>query len=372
MKILFLNPSVNFARFHKRTVALHDLGMETNVLAFQRDPDIWRSFPGGFTLLGNLRHGNYLNRARPLLKSVSRVRSALRMGADVLYVFGLDMAILGLLSIRGMKDRPVLVYEVGDIREVLLAENPVGRAVRMIEKRVMRKVDLLVVTSAAYVKGYYRDMLELEHIRYFQLENKLDRNHMKGLAPRSSPSEGGSLRIGYFGVLRCEYSWNILKSMALREGGRISVYVRGIPRAPATMAEEAQSVERIDMGGPYISPEDLPDLYQRVDMVWAAGYHGGKNYRWARRCRFYEACFYRKPLIAQTGTEDGRVVDELGIGCCVDAADTGNAIERISNITGDELETWRKNLARLPETLFLYTDDHRKLLEKIRDSTTHA
>ena len=85
MKIVFLNPSSNFARFRKRSNAIQNLGIKTQVLAFDRT-----DYPGKneylYNSLGQIKHGNYYQRIIAFIKAIFDISSFCK-NADVIYTF---------------------------------------------------------------------------------------------------------------------------------------------------------------------------------------------------------------------------------------------------------------------------------------------
>ena len=366
MLTLFLLQTAEHVRFRKRAELLEEEGLAALIMAFERN-----SYPmpeGSFRYqsLGSLTHRNYLKRILPFVRALGRIRAAAR-SSQAIYCFGLDMLLLGWLASLGLKR--TLIYEVGDIREVLTGEGFKASLFRFLERFLLARTALLVVTSKAFVTGYFYGVQGFSALNYQVVENKLDQNWLKNLHPQEDLEvRHGLLRIGYFGVLRCRRSWEILKKAAAGGAGRLEVYIRGISRV--IDLEEVGDQPYMIYGGPYVSPDELPDLYGQVDLVWACyPYQGSKtgNWQWAKTVRFYEACFFNKPMLVQAGTEDSRVVEEYDIGLTVDMNDDPGLVkERLYRISEVDLARWKRNLKNLPGDLYLHRDEHRRLAAQIR------
>lgn len=366
MKIGFLIPNRTDVHYYKLISALGQLGAEAEVLAFERKYYEGKKYNYPYTFLGRIEHGHYFKRLLAILKAVPTARSRLK-GLDIAYVFGRDMLLVCSLAVFGLRRKPKIVFEVYDIQPVLVGISLKSRALRWLERILIRKVCLLVVTSEAFITGYYGKIQGLINLRYLVIENKLIRGVAALPAQRQMERPDDGLRIGYFGVIRCPRSLEILKAAARDGKGRVRVYVRGIPIGEVTDIEsDIKENPWVEYGGPYLSPDDLPRLYESVDIVWACYTYMGKqvgNWMWARTNRFYEACFYKKPIIAGLGTEDGRVVSEKGLGICVDVSDVRSCVEQILAIAPADLQRWRNNLDKLPEDIYLYTDEHQQLMD---------
>jgi len=180
--------------------------------------------------------------------------------------------------------------------------------------------------------------------------------------------QDGVLRIGYFGLLRCLRSWEILRRASEKGNGRVHIYLRGVPRWPSII-EEASRSGHVEYGGPYVSPDELHDIFERVDLVWAAFPYEGSdvgNWKWARTHRFYQSCFYGRPMLTQLGTEDGRVVDRFEIGMNLDLSDIEGSVDRILGIEARDIERWKGNIAKVPHQVYEHDDEHHLLVQKMK------
>jgi succinoglycan biosynthesis protein ExoL len=365
VRTVCLLPVATDARIHRRLAALARLGLEPTVLAFDRPYYPGKPLPGGYQSLGRIEHGRYGSRIKSLLAALPAVRAA-SAEADVVYAFSLDLLAIAWLATRRFRNRPRLVYEVADIHPTLVGGSLGARAMRAIERKLLRDTSLLVVTSEAFISGFYRGLQNLSDLKYQLIENKPDLETLSAQAPSVRPSDG-TLTIGYFGVIRCERSWQALQRLAVRGGGRIRVYLRGVPLNIRDFEAEARACPWIEYGGPYVAPDDLPAMYDSVDVVWAAHRVDHDNsLLWNRTNRFYESCAFQKPMIGQIGTQDGTFVLDRDLGPGIDLMDPEQAIERILNITSEDVQRWQANVSHLPPSVYRENGEHEQLTMQIR------
>jgi len=368
MEILFLLPVLSEARCHKRIRELKKFGVSPKILAFERYYFKGKTITDWNQSLGTLQHGKYYKRLIPLLKSIFKIRSVVKV-TNVVYAFGLDMLLLGWVATFGLRKPIKLIYEVADIHFMLTRGGVTSRFLQWLERFLLKRISLLVVTSDTYVTGYYQNILGVKDLRYTVIENKIE--DIKSIKQKDSNLQRASflpdiLRIGYFGVLRCRRTWHILKKIAEDGEGRVQIYIRGIPIGLENFEREAKETPNMEYGGPYVSPDDLPGIYEQVDLIWACyTYQGSKigNWCWARTNRFYESCFMKKPMLTQLGSEDGRVVEKLDLGMCVDLGVVEKTVTQVLNITKGDLDRWQENLAKLPEEVYMYTNEHEILFQ---------
>lgn len=370
MNILFLLPSISHVRFQKRVNALYHLGFQPDILSFERDYYKGKPWSFPYKSLGYLHHGNYLQRLKLALQAIPTTRKHSRK-ICIIYSFGLDNLLIAWLSKIGF-GKKIIIYEIGDVRELFLGKSLTSKLLRSLEKYLLKKTNLLVITSKAYASGYFQEILGVKNLCYQVIENKLDKNNLPIMTNCfSSQKKQGFLRIGYFGVIRCHRSWEILKKLVNKREGRFRLYVRGIFRGLDDIEHEVKNTEFVEYGGPYVSPDDLPEMYDKVDLVWACyPYQGDRtgNWMWARTNRFYEACYFKKPMIAQKGNEDGQIVTKLGIGLSVDLSDIDEAVNSLIKIENKDLNLWEKNLHKVPKKTYIYTDENEMLAEFMKRS----
>jgi succinoglycan biosynthesis protein ExoL len=365
--IIFVMRVASQVRFRKRIYALSQLGFKTTPLAFEQDY-IPGKPEGGYISLGSIEKGNYLKRFMPFVRAFPVIRHQAKT-ADVLYCFGLDMLLLSWLVKLSLGKPVKLVYEIGDIRQILTQDKPVSKLLRHLETFLVKQTHLLVTTSEAFIESYYQGILKLKNFNYQIIENKLDQGFLASTRTASS-NNAPTAQLGYFGLLRCTQTWKIMER--LTEKG-VSIYVRGYPHGELTkeMIEKAtQTNPNLKYGGSYIAPDELTGIYNQVELVWAAYPYNIQqqtvgNHQWARTNRFYESCYFAKPVICQTDTEDGRIAEKLNIGIATDLSNVDEAVRQILMITPEQIRIWTENIKNLPKTVYTYSDEHEKLASSL-------
>lgn len=368
MNIVFISTSLNYPIHWKRINTYMQLGVPSSALGFLQQfgyPD--KELPIEYRSLGYIKSGHYIRRLVQILKAVPTIRRSTK-NTSLIYAFGLDGALISILSVLFSKNKPKLVCEIHDIRHVMLQRGIKGYAARRIEALLMKKISLLVVTAKSYISKYYIEVLGLRDIKSFVLENKLWDENIGG--SNGSPPTMSPLRIGYIGSLRCPEAWNTLLQIAKNANGAISIYVRGTPVGIDSFYDDLKNSPNIFYGGPYRDPDDIPHIYETVDVVWSASFNKKASYVWSRTCKFYNACYYKRPIIAQAGTDEGKVIEDLNIGFCIDLNNISGTMKQMMSITEYELLTWYRNLNNLANEIYIYSDEHQKLLEILKNLTS--
>jgi len=351
---------------------LRQAGFSVKAVAFEREYHTGRMPECPVELLGEIAHGHYLQRILRMVKALPAMRRAFRH-IDVIYAFGQDVALLSLIAGIGL-GKPVVV-EVGDINPLQVAAGLKGRIIRRIDKCVTNAYSLLVATAPRYVDIYYRQWLNAS-VPALVIENKLEASFAEEavLAETAMPLIGRPLadrplRIGYFGLLRCDWSWQILEALAVTRPQDVEIVLAGYPMNPGNLPEQVEQHDNMKYLGQYRSPRDLPSLYNSVDLVWACYRPIGPNdwnSRWARPNRFYESCLFKKPIVSRYGCSDSMEVDRYNIGLTIVDEDVKAATDTLCNIKTEDLVTWTKNISKVPREDYIYTTEAEELADALR------
>ena len=337
---------------------LQEAGFQVEAVAFERDYDGGKVPDCAIELMGTLSHGRLLRRTFKLLKSVPKVRAAMRRNGMV-HAFNPDMALLALVSGIGL-GKPVAV-EVADIREAQAAKSLKGLVVRWLDKFTVNRCEMLIVTSEHYYQ-YYRDWLRVK-TPGMVLENRLsasfcDEVRAVGLQkPAGCAFKDRPLRVGWFGRLRDAWSLRVVEAITHSQRSRTSVVAAGSLSAPVKgLPGLAASSSGIEYLGPYNHPTDLPALFGSVDIVLACRSPEIPSC-WSRTNRYYDACLFGKPLIVRAGCADAHEVERHDIGLTIEDDSPEAAASAIGRITAEDLDRWRANIRALPRSIYANDGD---------------
>jgi len=248
------------------------------------------------------------------LGKASRVAHYVR-GADVILARNLEMLMLAAQARRRYAPAARLVYECLDIHRMLLSRGPSGILLRRLEARLWREVDLLLTSSPAFLRNYFSPRGLSAPVRL--LENKvllLDGNCGAAHTSLQRPA-GPPWRIGWFGMIRCRKSLEILSELA--QDGTVEVIIRGRLSA-ATFPDFEKDIAgrpHVHYAGPYSNPDDLALIYGDIHFAWAVDYfESGQNSAWLLPSRIYEGTLFKAVPIALAGVETSTWLAQHAIG----------------------------------------------------------
>jgi succinoglycan biosynthesis protein ExoL len=354
----------------KRAQAFLDHGFELMVFGFRRaryNRDYTPSWP--HVELGRTEDGRYWVRLYALAVAVRRVLAERHFlgRASVNYARNVDQLLLALMAGRLFRSKASIVYEVLDVQPTLLRRGLLGRALRLIERLCLAHVDLLVVSSPAFVLNYYEPVQRYRG-KWYLLENKLypptlpiaTNSQATPTVSRNARSNGYKWVVGYFGLIRGRQTFDLMSRLAERFRHEILFTIRGVFTTIERDAFLAMVQRNRNMvyDGDYVSPRDLERIYRDIDFAWAIDLENVEhNSRWLLPCRFYEAGLFGVPCLAAREFEVGRLIDRLGVGWTFPAPLEVSLEAFFSSVTPAEHAEKRRKLADLPRSTFIADQD---------------
>jgi len=288
--------------------------------------------------------------------------------ASLIYARNLDLALLALVGRLITWSRGTLVYEVLDIHPLLARHNARAAVLRWVERRVLKRSALLVVSSAAFLRNYFIPLQGYRGKTYL-LENKWAPEGVF-CGPRVLEHPAGDPQppwtIGWFGNLRCIRSLEILTALADELRQHVRIYLRGCTSLlpDGALARALQDRSNVIYDGDYNAPEDLPTLYATVHFNWCGDFSDGDNSKWLVPNRIYEGGYFGIPAVGIAEHETGQVVLERGLGLRLSAPYVDNLKDYLSQLTPEDYHRLRSQIESLPVEGFVETNDIAEIMSK--------
>lgn len=376
MQILYIAHNLDDPAIWRRVAMLRRGGAGVTIAGFRRGDD---PLPGAALVLGRTRNARMAQRALSVLRA--RLGGHLPDGSkfDAIIARNLETLVLAVAitkrAERGGGRVPRLVYEVLDIHRLMLRDDRVGATLRASERRLCRAVDLVIVSSPAFVTHHF-DKYHQTRAPVLLVENKVmpaSDDVEAEPRPPETRAAGGPLVIGWFGILRCAFSLTCLDAVTRGAPGRYRIIMRGQPAYDELPDFDATVAANPDLhfAGPYSYPDDLAAIYHEVDLAWLVDrYDEGANSDWLLPNRLYESGLNGVPPICLAGTEVARRADQLGIGLRMEAASVAAATAMLEQVDTAQLAQFRKAQAGIATCVWRTdADECRDLVAAITSGT---
>lgn len=356
--------------FQRRVRAFLDLKVDIVSFTFRRDGEPEHPGPNWTNVdLGYVEHARLVDRIALYPRALRAVlsRRDLIKQADIIYARNLDIFVLAFLATRMAtlfrRSSHRFVYECLDVHKSLTGEGPLSYVLRWIEKRVLRVSSLLVVSSPGFIEHYFRPVQKYTG-DYFWVENKVYFGDLE--VPRTviakGPNDGAAhsgndkLMIGWVGIIRCQRTLDLLKSLAAAKPDDVIIRIAGLVSAFLIQDFDKQIANHsnIVFSGAYEWPQGLSDIYRGMDLIWAQELSWkGKNSDWLIPNRVYEASYFGVPSIGVGNTETSRIIRERKIGYVLHDDLDATLIEFLDNLDRSELRELKRKLLEMPAAYFV-------------------
>ncbi|WP_174300237.1 glycosyl transferase family 1 [Caulobacter sp. S45] len=325
------------------------------------------------TSLGRTSDGHLLQRALMVVGRRFKLAELdpVVADADIIVARNLEMLAIA-VGVKRRTRRPIrLVYECLDIHRLMFRSSWAGRVMRSVERRLLAHVDIIIVSSGAFRDRHFRGrqgwsgpVLLVEN-KVLQLEGDND--------PPPRPP-GPPWRIGWFGMIRCARSLDILTRLAERFDGKIEVIIRGRV-AESEFDDFSGDVSRapfVQFLGAY-NGADLSDIYGDVHFAWALDFfEEGENSTLLLPNRLYEASLYGVPAMALGSVEAGAWLARHGAGVRLEDTEA-SLLDFIETLTSDVYQTLVSQVRNIPANDLVFdAPDCRKLISQLRGGDHEA
>lgn len=235
---------------------------------------------------------------------------------DVVGCSNWDMALLASLASSG---KPI-IYDVGDM--------PDGQGLYYRVGRLAERVALRRTFAVTLASRFFAEMYEFEGLRRLVVENLPS-------MPVPDPHDHSvdrTPRIAFVGNVRFLDTLAPLLRVADETGYPVDVHGDGAV-LPALRQRHGAS-EHVRFHGRY-RYDDLPDLYDGFDVVWAVYPADDQNVKRAISNKFFESVLFGCPGVFSRGTMLGDLVEREGIGFVVDGTSDDEIRELLHELKSD-------------------------------------
>jgi succinoglycan biosynthesis protein ExoL len=325
--ILIIGGEIDDARLYKRIQLLRECGANVSWAAYDRGRGTVRekllAMELPHLILGQLADRRYFRR----LFAMRRAKHALMSNrtvwenADAVYAINLDNLVIADQLRAALRTRIPLICEIADLRPVMTSQTPLGAGFRFLERRFLQRVGLLVTTSEAFLRSYFRPVQSYTG-PVLLLENKVTGIDYREVEERIKPNNASSvLRVGFFSFIRCGRSLDLLYRLARELPERVEIVLRGIlsPTVEAKVRRYCEDCKAIRYYGPFRNPQDLCAIYNEIDLCW--NIHFVSMEKHSRHClsnRIYEAGLCGIPQLGLARTEIGAYIERERLGWTCD------------------------------------------------------
>ncbi len=369
LRLVYLVHDLNDPAVVRRIEMLRPYLVSAVVIGFFRSAESPTQVAGWHAVgLGRTADGQLGRRALSVLQAQfhrRRLKSHFR-GATVVIARQLEMLTLA-VALRGRyAQKATLAYECLDIHRLMLTSSVVTSALLALEARLLAKVDLLIVSSPAFIADYFQPVHGARVPRVCLLENKVLNSEHSTVLPNAQREAGPPWRIGLAGMLRCRHSLVLLADLTRQLQGKVVVELHGRPSKSAIPDFDAliDATPAMHFFGPYDRQRGLANVYRAVHFTWAIDfYEADGNSRWLLPNRLYEGGLHGAIPIALASVETGRWLDRNNAGVVLKDPVSETLLHYFTTLQMPDYATEVDRLAAVPREAWI--DDGRDGLDLV-------
>ena len=328
-------------------------GSETTVFGFHRTRGADADIAGAVIDLGRTADARFLQRIWAVVLTIPRLRhwADTLASSDVILARNLEMLFLAAVARALYAPHAALVYECLDIHRLLLSNGVMGAALRQLERSLLKRCRGLMVSSPAFVREYFQKTNRTLP-KVFIVENKIFLTASEVAKEQQSIPTGPPWRIGWFGLLRCRRSLDVLVHALRTIPDLTEVIVAGKPTLDvfAQGDREFQGIPGLTFLGPYKDEAaDLERLFGSVHFIWAIDFYEAEtNSAWLLPNRLYRAALYGAVPLAMARSETGRWLEAHRTGILLEEPPHKALVDTIRGMTPARLASAKAALKEIP------------------------
>ena len=298
MKYVFIINGTFKSRCIKRVEEFIQNGYDVKVYGFSWDSEIPNK-PKNFDIeiIGHeeLRF-SYLKRLFVIVKALKKLYNDYKGQDVVFYYFFLDIA-LGALIAR--INQPKYIYEESDIPYLGISNKLVKKILTIADRRIIKNSFVTVMTSEGFVDFHFNGIKPSNVIIVPNRVNPLIKNYPFV----HKVFRKDNLSIGFVGGFRYPSIINFTK-VFISNFPNYTFHVFGDidPGFQKECDEMVEKYSNIHFHGVFKNPQDLPGIYETIDLVLAAYDTRSPNVLYAEPNKLYEAVYFQTPIIVSSGT----------------------------------------------------------------------
>ncbi len=323
MKVNFLLNSVGDLHAIKRIEDFKAWGANVSVYGFKRENES-KAYPDAI-IVGSFP--NSLRYKKRIAIYYHGVRTAIQKEKDndaIWFYLGLDVAMFAFFINRKAK----YIYEECDLVHTYVSNHIIYRILEKVDRCIIKHSYKSLLTSDGYLDFHYGKVNQYPS-NIIIVPNKLT-SRIKNFGYIDRETNKNHLRFAFVGVIRYLFFLNIANSIS-KNFGNHEFHFYGFM---SQIMNESQlpKADNIFYHGSYVSPDDLPKIYENVDVLICTYDVNSLNIRYAEPNKLYEAIYFSCPIIVSKNTFLAEKVENMNIGYSIDPNNESEVIAMVKQI----------------------------------------
>lgn len=342
-KIVFVLNNITLTRCIKRVSEFIDYGYEVEVFGFRKQGEEGYATPPNFkiSVIGEFsKSQSYFARLMVYYKSLKQLFKKFNNQDVIFYYFFFNIA----FAARLLSRRPY-VYEESDMPYTGIRNTIIRKWLGGIDKKIIKQSLLTVMTSEGFIDYHFGDARPNNIIVVPNRVNPL----LLDLPYQHKELDINHLSIAFVGGFRYNSVINFVKVIA-EHFPQHEFHAYGvILEHEEELKSLCEKYGNIHFHGKFRNPDELPSIYEKIDLVVATYDATSVNAQYAEPNKLYEAIFFRTPIVVSSNTFLAKKVTKLGIGYHINALEEQEIMSFINGLTAEGINEKVRALKALPQ-----------------------
>ncbi|MFA5670060.1 MAG: glycosyltransferase [Balneolaceae bacterium] len=340
-KIIFLLASISQPRCLKRIRSFIERGFEVEIYGFDRGTYNINSSIENHDIvnLGFAPSGTgYLNKVFFARKKINEIFQKNKSSNIIYYSFSFDISLICRLY------RKKYIYEISDLVYGYFHNKTIRNIFAMIDRKLISKSYLTVMTSKGF-NDYLFPNTELKNI--IVQPNRVD-SYFSSIKRAVNKINTKKLAFSYVGAFRYPNTVFRFAKVIGEKYPEHTFMFFGDSILTNQVKELASKYDNVKYFGQFKNPEDLPQIYSKIDIVIACYDIKTLNERIAEPNKLYESMFFNKPIIVSKDTFlEKQVLKRYKCGFALDASKDENIVNLIDSLKNETLNQLIERISKI-------------------------
>lgn len=339
-KVIFIINAIQQQRCLKRVEEFIDHGYEVKAYGFSRS-EVVPTQPKRFEIevLGHIDNGiAYAKRLWIMYKALRPVFLQHKNEDVIYYYFLLDVAMVCLF----ISNKPY-IYEESDLMQTYLSFSPLRYTLDLIDRCLIRHSVLTTMTSEGFLQYHFP---QEKPTNICLVPNRLN-PRVTELPRRKHPTDIHHLKIAFVGGARFDSIVHIADTILTHFPQHEFHFYGTISDHHEDFKRIQDTYSNVRFHGKFTNPDDLPAIYENIDLLVATYDTKYENVRYAEPNKLYEAIYFLAPILVSRGTFLAEKVKRLGIGFDIDPLNDNEIITFFNHLQPNDIQRCADNCKRI-------------------------
>lgn len=276
---------------------------------------------------------SYKQRAVLFYTKIKEVIKKFDKKETLFYFFTINTSFVTLVS-RGL----LFINEESDMLFDRASNPLVRKLIIWANKRIIKKSYKTVMTSQGFADFYYGYKIPSNIVI---IPNKVSAACLNLPTVEKQPFDVNHIKFAFTGNARYNSIFNMCKVVGEHFPQHEFHFYGTLNYFTEEQKQAASKFKNVIVHGPFKNPDDLPEIYSKIDFVISTYDSAGVNVQYAESNKIYESMFYETPIFVSTNTVLEIIVNKHNMGFAINALDDDEVIKTIESITKEKYEEFR-------------------------------